>query len=232
MVPAGVLAERPFRSRRNGRRTLRHRRGAARAAWTGCRACASRASSRRSRAKRSRHRRKALPLRPAPRPRTSYTHANAAGPQFLSARSSWAAACRIRQWPSRQTRRAHLRLPRARATRYLLQAHPLFPDRILPKRADVGGAEADRDFEIGAHAHAEAVKPVLAREFGKQREMRGGHLIHRRNAHQAANRQLVRLAAQVDEFRRVERKYTGLLRLLARVHLDEEERALLRPLEF
>src|SRR5437764_1161611 len=86
------------------------------------------------------------------------------------------------------------------------------------------GTETNGALEIGAHAHAESLEVVLARDLGEQREMRRGRLINRRNAHQPKNRQLLALAAEVDEMGRVERQYAGFLDLFARVHLDEQER--------
>ena len=67
-------------------------------------------------------------------------------------------------------------------------------ERALPKiaRADphMGGAEAHRHFEIAAHAHAELVQAIVARQLGEKGEMRRGIVFHRRNAHQADHRQL------------------------------------------
>ena len=56
--------------------------------------------------------------------------------------------------------------------------------------------------------------------------MRGRRFVRGRNAHESFDRQFQLFAAQRDEGRCILRRYTGLLRLLARVDLNETGRSL------
>ena len=62
----------------------------------------------------------------------------------------------------------------------------------------------------------------LARELRKKGEMHGRLLVHRRNAHEALDRELQVVAAKRDEGLRFTRHDPGLLRLLAGIDLNEE----------
>src|SRR5205823_9008883 len=86
---------------------------------------------------------------------------------------------------------------------------------------DMGGAEADRFLEIGAHAHAEDLQVVAPGDFAQQREMRSRFLVERRHAHQADDRKIEPLPAFADKPVRIGRHYAGLLRFLSGVYLDE-----------
>ena len=90
----------------------------------------------------------------------------------------------------------------------------------------MGGAEADRSLEIGAHAHAETRETALARKFLQQGKMKRRLFMDRRNAHQSDDRQVEVLSAAADELQRVFRRDTRLLTFLSRVHLDKEPRRL------
>src|SRR5208282_5232547 len=69
------------------------------------------------------------------------------------------------------------------------------------RRADahVGGACADRELEILAHAHADERQRGAPGKLGQAAEERLRRLSERRNAHQADDGQLVVLAAGGDE---------------------------------
>src|ERR1035437_10666329 len=69
------------------------------------------------------------------------------------------------------------------------------------RRADahMGGAELDRDREVGAHAHRQFRKTVARGDLRGQREMRRRRIANRRNAHQAGNRQAIFFAAAGNE---------------------------------
>ena len=63
----------------------------------------------------------------------------------------------------------------------------------------MGGAEADRRLEIGAHPHAEEAEAVAPGDLAQQREMRRRLLVNRRHAHQPDDRQAESVAAFDDK---------------------------------
>ena len=59
----------------------------------------------------------------------------------------------------------------------------------------MGRAERNRYGEVRAHAHRQLRDPVTPSDFRGEREMRRGRIVHRRNAHQARDRQAMGVAA-------------------------------------
>jgi hypothetical protein len=86
-------------------------------------------------------------------------------------------------------------------------------------------AEGDRRLEILRHAHGQRGQAALARDLGKQGEMRPGIFVRRRQAHEAGDGKAVPLATGRDEARGVGRRNARFLRLLAGVDLDEHFRS-------
>ena len=102
------------------------------------------------------------------------------------------------------------------------------------RRADahMGGAELDRDREVGAHAHRQIFQPVARGDLRGQRKMRRRRIVDRRDAHQAGNLQPVLLAAGGNEGVGLAGRDAGLLRLLAGIELDEQFRPLFLRIDF
>ena len=85
----------------------------------------------------------------------------------------------------------------------------------------MGGAEGNRLLEIPAHPHGEARQAVALGDLGQKCKMQAGLLVDWRNAHEAPNWKIERLAVG-DEAVCVTRRDSGLLLFLAGIHLDEE----------
>ena len=97
---------------------------------------------------------------------------------------------------------------------------------------DMGGAELDRDREIGAHAHRQVFQAVARGDLGGQREMRRRRLVDRRDAHQPGNDEAVCVAAARKERIRLAGRDAGLLRFFTGVELDEQLRLLFLRIDF
>src|SRR5579883_1159412 len=65
--------------------------------------------------------------------------------------------------------------------------------------ADMGGAEADGDVVVAAHAHAEPGEAVAARDFPQQREVQRRLLLRWRDAHEPSDGKAEAGAALLDE---------------------------------
>ncbi len=87
------------------------------------------------------------------------------------------------------------------------------------RRAEINGG-----LEIRAHAHGKFREPVSRRNFRKQRKMRPGWLIHRRNAHQAGRLQPVFFPDADEKIIDIGRSDPGFLVLLASVDLKQQFR--------
>lgn len=85
-----------------------------------------------------------------------------------------------------------------------------------------GRAQADRHLIVGTHSHGEFFQTVLARQLGQKREMQTGGLLHRRDTHQAFERQAKRVAGLADKAFKLLRQKAGLLRLGPGIDLDIE----------
>ena len=96
----------------------------------------------------------------------------------------------------------------------------------------MSGAVADGSLEVTAHPHAEARKAVPPRDLPQQREMEPWFFLDRRYAHEARHGQAELAAAERDEGIRLARGNAGLLRLLARIDLDEAGGAAVSPFIF
>jgi len=83
------------------------------------------------------------------------------------------------------------------------------------------GPEADCDFEILAHAHAEKRQTLRLRKLGEQSKMGAGILARGRNAHQAFDGKIQLVARKLDERRRIRGRRTGLLRFFSGIDLHE-----------
>lgn len=111
-------------------------------------------------------------------------------------------------------------------------------DKSLLPRAEDGRANSDMRsaevncvLEIGAHPNAEKRQSVRTCELVKHREMRRRRFVRGRNAHKPPDRKLEPFPAKRDECGRFVRTYPGLLRFLAGVHLDEQQRNALSAIE-
>jgi hypothetical protein len=85
-------------------------------------------------------------------------------------------------------------------------------------------AHLDRRGEVRAHAHRQQLQSIARGDLRKQGKVRGGCILGRRNAHQARNRQTEIPGAGRDEGIGLAWDHTGLLRLLARIDLNEQRR--------
>src|SRR5690606_7681977 len=87
--------------------------------------------------------------------------------------------------------------------------------------ADVRRAEADRDLEVGAHAHAQHLEVVTLCDLAQQGEMRRRLLVLGRDAHEADDGKPVLAATGLDEGVGLGRQHARLLRLGTGIHLDQ-----------
>jgi len=94
------------------------------------------------------------------------------------------------------------------------------------------GAETDRNLEILAHPHAEIRQALFSCELGQKRKMGAGIFVRRRNAHEPFHGKLEFIAREADEFRGVAWRDAGLLRLLARVDLNQHDGRACHSIEF
>lgn len=86
------------------------------------------------------------------------------------------------------------------------------------------GAKLGSELKIGTHAHGQTLQPVFFREFGQKRKMRSGRLIDWGDAHEAFEVSGISLSGLLYEICKSGRGNASLLRLFARVHLDEQVR--------
>lgn len=81
------------------------------------------------------------------------------------------------------------------------------------------------DVIVPAHPHGKDAESVAGGDFRQQRKMRGRRLVRGGNAHQPLDFKAEFVPALTDESVRLLGKRPRLLRLGARVHLDEKARS-------
>src|SRR5690606_5303539 len=94
---------------------------------------------------------------------------------------------------------------------------------------NAGGAEGNGRLVVAGHAHRQLRQARLAGKLLQQGEMRAGVLVDRRDAHQALDRETMRVPASGEERQRLARIDARLLRLRAGVDLDVEAWRLALP---
>ena len=89
----------------------------------------------------------------------------------------------------------------------------------------MGCPKPDCDLVIPAHAHAFDFQTMAIGNLAQQGKMRGRLFIHRRDAHQALDRQVKVITAHLDEIIRILWRNSGLLFFFAGIDLNEQIRA-------